>query len=95
MYQTGGFWADSDIKREHCYKVIPKEIAQAPREMILHGFDRVYHALGELGYRFMDAGHNAKYVIISLSKKISPKHLKQLEDAFDIEENSRTELAFV
>ena len=65
MYQTGGFWADSDIKREHCYKVIPKEIAQAPREMILHGFDRVYHALGELGYRFMDAGHNAKYVITS------------------------------
>ena len=81
MYKTRGFWADDSSAREHCYKVIPREIAQNLREMTLYGFDRVYHALGELGYKFRDAGHNAEYVIISLSKKISQKHLKQLEDA--------------
>ena len=95
MYQTEGFWTDDSNQREHCYEVIPKDIAQDPREMTLHGFDRVYQALGELGYRFRDAGHNAKHVIISLNKKIIQKHLKQLEDALSIEDNSGTELAFV
>ena len=97
MYQTGGFWDDGNdsSKREHCYKVIPIEIAQDRREMTLHGFDRVYQTIGKLGYKFRDAGHNVKFVLISLNKKINPKHLKQLEDTLSIEEDSGTELAFV
>jgi hypothetical protein len=63
--------------------------------MTVNGFERVYRALGELGYRFRDAGHDHKCVIISLSSPISQKHLKQLEDAFSIEENDGAELAFV
>jgi len=42
----------------------------------------------------LNDGHNAEYVLISLNKKISPKHLKQLEDALCIEEDIGTELAF-
>ncbi len=96
MYPRGAFWAeDYSSKREHCYKVVPRDIAQDAGQMTLHGFDRVYQALGELEYRFRDAGHNAEYVIISLNKKISPKHLKQLEDAFSIKQDSGTELAFI
>lgn len=95
MLKTGGFWVDDSSKREHCYKVIPRNIAQDPRKMTLHGFNKVYQVLGKLGYMFRDAGHSAKYVIISLNKKISAKHLKKLEDILSIEQNDGTELAFV
>lgn len=95
MPERGGYWADDGGDRNHCYKIIPKDIASKRREMTLHGFDRVYCVLGALGYRFRDAGHNDQYVIVSLNKNILPIHLIQLEDAFSIEDNDGTELAFM
>ena len=43
---------------EHCYRVVPKSIAKDHRKMTLDSFDLVYQALGNLGYRFHDAGNN-------------------------------------
>jgi len=95
MYKTNEFWADDSWKREHCYLIVPKSIAQNVRQMTLHAFDVVYQALGNLGYRFRDAGHNHEKVVISLNKPISPNHLKKLEDAFSIQPDDGAELAFV
>ena len=95
MYQKEGFWDGDSSKREYCYRVIPKDVAQAPGKMTLHGFDIVYQALGELGYKFRDAGHNDMYVIVSLNKPIDPNHLKGLEEVLSIKEDNGTELAFV
>jgi len=95
MYRTGGFWADDSSRREHCYKVVPKSIAQDVRQMTLHAFDLVYETFGKLGYRFRDAGHNHEKVVISLDKPISPKHLGQLESVFSIENDDGVELAFM
>jgi len=95
MFQTGGFWADEDSPREHCYKVVPLDIANDAREMTLHGFERVYHALGGLGYRFRDAGHNSEYAIISLRTPISSGHKKQLAEKFGIFDNDGVELSSI
>ena len=95
MYKTGGFWADDSSKREHCYKIIPRSIAQDVRQMTLHAFDLVYEALGNMGYKFRDAGHNHEKVVVSLNKPMSPKHLKRLKEAFSIETDDGSELAFV
>ncbi len=95
MYLTGGFWDDESSRREHCYKIIPRSIAQDRREMTVHAFDIIYEALGKLGYRFRDAGHNHEKVVVSLSRRITPKHLQQLGAAFSIEEDSGTDLAFI
>ena len=40
MWKTGGFWADGSTEREHCYKVVPKDIAHDRREMTLNGFEK-------------------------------------------------------
>ena len=95
MYQTGGFWADSSGRREHCYKVIPKDIIPGKKKITTHEFDRVYQSLGKLGYRFRDAGHSFDYAIISLDREIRPKHLKRLEDTLSIESNDGTELSCI
>lgn len=95
MWKTGEFWDNHSSKREYCFKIIPKKIAEDVRQMTLYAFELVYQALGGLGYKFRDAGHNSEYVIISLNKAISKKHLKQLEDAFSITEDCGNELAFV
>lgn len=95
MYPTGGFWADDGSEREHCYKIAPRSIAQDVRQMRLHAFDLVYEALGKLGYRFRDAGHNHEKVVISLNKPINPKHLRRLESTFSIETDNGDELAFI
>ena len=95
MYQTGAFWTDDSEKREHCYKLVPRSIAGDAREMILHSFELVYQALGNLGYRFRDSGHNHEKVIVSLNNPIRLKHLKKLEDVFFIDEDDGTDLAFV
>lgn len=95
MWLTGGFWDDESSRREYCYKIIPRAIANDAREMTVRAFDIVYKTLGKLGYRFRDAGNNHEKVVISLNKSISPKHLKQLEEAFSIETDSGTDLAFI
>ncbi len=80
MYLTGGFWSDDSSEREHCYSVVPLELINEARhdvrQMILRGFELVYQALGMLGYRFRDAGHDSDHVVVSLDKPISPKHLR-------------------
>ncbi|MBI2546987.1 MAG: hypothetical protein HYW23_00915 [Candidatus Aenigmarchaeota archaeon] len=94
-YETGGFWADDISKRGHCYKIIPKDIAQDSRQMTVHGFERVYQALGKLGYMFRDAGHDSSHIVVSLNKPISQRHLSRLMKTFYIEQGTRAELAFV
>ena len=94
MWQ-GGFWIDDSSQRQHCYKVIPDDMATDRRAMTLHGFDTVYQAFGELGYRFRDAGHNDQYVIVSLNKPLTQGHLRQLAAAFSITSDTGSELAFV
>lgn len=89
------FLDEESSKSEYCYKVIPLEIASDARQMTLNGFERVYKILGELGYRFRDAGHNAEYVIISLNKPISQKHLKKLEATLSISEDTGIELSVI
>ena len=95
MLFIGGYWADDGREREYCYKIIPQDIANDPRAMTLNGFDRVWGVLGQLGYRFRDAGHNHNYVKVSLSRPITSGHLKQLEGDFLITPDSGEELAFV
>ncbi len=94
MYQIGEFWAEENSPRKNCYKVIPQTIARDIKEMTMNGFNLVYEALGKLGYKFRDAGHDSKEVIVSLNKPISKEHLKHLEDSFFIEANDGTQLGF-
>jgi hypothetical protein len=93
MYAQGGFWDDRSMEREHCFRVTPLEISGTDR-MVREGFNVIYQALGILGYRFRDAGHNSKYAVVSLNKPISPRHIKELKDRFLIVPDSGTELAF-
>ena len=95
MYLTGGFWSDDGEKREFCYRIVPRAIAHDVRQMTLHSFELVYEALGKLGYRFRDAGHNHEKVVVSLNRQISLKHLDHLDREFCIEADSGSELAFI
>lgn len=88
------YWDSCEI-REHCYRIIPKDIADDPQEMILHGFDRVYQAFGKVGYKFRDAGHNHQFVVVSLNRKISKTDLKFLSPKFSIETDNGDNLSFV
>src|SRR3989344_186836 len=90
MIKTGGFWDDTMSPRDNCYSVVPRNLAAG--QMIVHGFEKVYQALGNLGYRFRDAGHDSRHVVVSLDRKIDPKHLEQLERSLSIEADSGDEL---
>ncbi|MDO8661555.1 MAG: hypothetical protein Q7K43_06710 [Candidatus Woesearchaeota archaeon] len=85
MWESSGYLWDNNGAREHCYKVIPKELANDARAMTLNCFDIIYAVLTKLNYKFRDAGNCAEYAIISLNKKISKKHLKNLEATLSIE----------
>lgn len=81
MYLTGGFWSDyTEDKRsgyrDFCYMVIPKERVRPP--IVSDGdWENVYQEIGRLGYRFRDAGHCDKYIIISPNKPIEPNDMKK------------------
>ena len=93
MWKTDGFWDGASDSREYCYRIVPLRISSG--EIVSDGFEIVYQALGKIGYKFRDAGHNAKKVIISLNKPISKKHLGELEKRFQITKDSGTDLAFI
>ncbi len=87
------YWALEESPREHCYWVVPLKILGDAREMTVHGFELVYLALGKLGYRFRDAGHDHLKVIISLDKPVSSGDLEKLAEKFWIMKDSGVELS--
>lgn len=88
------FWAGEWGPREHCLKVVPLEDGN-PRSVYDGDWIDFYTTLGEMGYRFRDAGHSSDCIVVSMRTQISPEHRDQLADRYLIEEDSGAELAFV
>ncbi len=87
-WKTGGYWHNGRKSNSHKYKVT-RPITKDNLEGILNGsFDFIYETLGKLGYHFKDAGNNRQFAEISMSRRISPKHLRQLENILIIKEDS-------
>jgi len=105
MYMTGGYWSswpedERSGYRDHCYRLSP---AGKGKVIMENDWLNVYKKLGEMGYRFRDAGHCADYMVISLNKPIAPKDMKRLtrfreikdlKDAFFVVPDSGYELGF-
>lgn len=78
------YWAKPPGPEGHRYLIQPLENGQS-KTVEEKDWENVYETLGELGYLFRYSGHNKEDIIISLNKPINQEHLKQLEDAFQIQ----------
>ena len=88
------FWAVEESPREFCYRIVPSKLLVGPEQMVHVGFEAVYLSLGELGYRFRDAGHDSEKVIVSLHRPLSQADIEKLTNQFLIQKDSGSDLGF-
>ena len=62
-----GYWAIEESPREYCYKIRPLSENGEPKFIAFKEWAETYLALGNLGYRFRDSGHNHEKIIVSLT----------------------------
>lgn len=94
---NGQYWAEGERLesfREVYYSIIPLENGK-PKFIRNKEWLNAYNALGELGYFFSDAGNSSEQIVVALNKQITKKHLKQLEDSFDIKKDDGNQLHFI
>ena len=94
FFKTGGYWAEELEPREHCYKAVPFE-EYKPKFVSNVDWEELYNRLGELGYRFQDAGHCSEYILISLNRVLEWEDRMKIWPDFTFFENSGDELGFV
>ena len=84
------YWADEWEPRDHCFR-LTRSLGPA---IDSRDWDIVWGTLGNMGYRFRDAGYCSDYMVLSLDRELGPQARRFLtrEGGFKIQRDNGNDL---